>query len=117
MLKTWRRLKFEPQLALPVPHGAIAEPAGGRGPGDVGERPGVNGDVRHLLLQRGQLAVLYDAEHVQQAQRGEHLTHVTGSKARVQILNSVTKKIYWKQGQQQGNLRESSEVNLIAATQ
>lgn len=73
-----RWLQFEPQLALPVPHGAIAEPAGGRGPGDAGERSGVDGDVGHLLLKGGQVAVVYDAEHIQQAQRGEHLTHVTG---------------------------------------
>lgn len=53
MREVWR-LQFEPQLTLPVPHGAVAEaagePAGRRGPGDAGERPGVDGDVRHLLL-------------------------------------------------------------------
>lgn len=71
-------------MTLPVPHGPVTEaadePAGGRGPGDVGERPGVDGDVRHLLLQRGQVAVVYDAKHIQQAQHGKHLTQVTGNR-------------------------------------
>lgn len=79
-------LKFEPQLALPVPHGAITEPASRHGPGDAGEWPGVDGDVRHLLFQRGQVAVVYNAKHIQQAQGREHLTHITGSKAQMQFF-------------------------------
>lgn len=86
-------LQFEPQLTLPVPHGVVAEgankPAGRCRPGDAGEWPGVDGDMRHLLLQRRQLAALHNAEHIQQAQHGEHLTQVS----------------------------KSSKVNVIAATQ
>lgn len=70
-------------MTLPVPHGAVAagadEPTGGCRPGDAGEWPGVNADARHLLLQRGQVAVLYEAKHIQQAQHGEGLTQVTGN--------------------------------------
>ncbi len=82
MRKMWL-LQFEPQLTLPAPHGVVAEgadePAGGRWPGDAGEWSGVDRDMRHLLLQRGQVAVLNDAKHVQQAQCGDHLTQVTGN--------------------------------------
>lgn len=70
-------------MTLPVPHGAVAagagEPAGWRGPSDAGERPGIEADVRQLLLQRRQMAVLYEAEHIQQAQHGERLTEVAAS--------------------------------------
>lgn len=77
----------EPQSTLPVPHGVVVEganePVGGCGPGDAGEGPGVNANTRHLLLQRGHVAVVYQAKHVQQAQRGEHLGQVTGGMTQV----------------------------------
>lgn len=76
-------LQFEPQLTLPIPHGAVAaganEPTGRCGPGGAGEWPGVDADARHLLLQRGQVAVMYEAKHIQQAQHGERLTQVPGN--------------------------------------
>lgn len=86
--ETWR-LQFEPQLALPVPHEAAGEARGGRGAGDAGERPGVDADARKLLLQRGQVAVVHDAKHVQQRESGEHGAQV----------------------------REGSEVDVVAAAQ
>lgn len=72
---------LEAQSTLPVPHGVVAEgadePVGRRGPGDAREGPGVDADARHLLLQRVQVAVVHEAEHVQQAQWGERLGQVT----------------------------------------
>lgn len=74
--ETWW-LQFEPQSTPPVPHSAVAEgtdePAGRCGPGDARERPGVDADARHLFLQRGQVAVVYKAENIQEAQHGERL--------------------------------------------
>lgn len=74
------RLVLEPKPALPVPHGAIVEPAGRRRPSNAGEWLCVNGHVRHLLLQGGQMAVVHHAKHVQQNQRREHLAHITERK-------------------------------------
>lgn len=59
-------LHFEPQPALPVPHGAFADLAGWCGPGDGGEGPAVDGHLRHLLFESRQVATLHHPEHVQQ---------------------------------------------------
>lgn len=94
MVREARRLQFEPQLALPVPHDAVVEgagkPAGGRGPGDAGERPGVDADMRHLLLKGGQVAVVDKAEHVQVAQRGERLAQVAANMTQVPFWTSLS---------------------------
>lgn len=74
------RLELEPKPALPVPHGSIAEPAGRRRPSNAGEWLCVNGHVRHLLLQGGQMAVVHHTKHVQQTQRRKHLAHITERK-------------------------------------
>ena len=55
------------------------EPAGGCRPGDARERPGVDADMGHLFLKRGQVAIIYKAENIQEAQHGERLTQVPES--------------------------------------
>lgn len=72
----WAGLRLEPELAPLVPHGVVSRSAGGRGPGHAGEGPGVDADVRHLLLQSSQVAGVHHPKHVQEAQEGEHLAHV-----------------------------------------
>lgn len=74
------RLELEPKPALPVPHGAIAQSASRRRPSNAREWLCVNGHVRHLLLQGGQMAVVHHTKHIQQTQRREHLAHVTERK-------------------------------------
>lgn len=113
--KLMRQLQFEPELALPVPHSVIIQLASRCGPGNCGERPRVNGDVRHVLLQWGHVSCIHNTEHVQQAQQGEHLSHITGKNSRVHLQNSDCKE--YTQSKESRDLRESSEVNLVAATQ
>lgn len=74
----WLRPEFE--LAPLVPHGVVCRPAGGRGPGHAREGLGVDGDVGRLLLQQSRVAGVHHPKHVQEAQGGEHLTHVPGGK-------------------------------------
>lgn len=113
---------LDPQSARPVPHGVVAEradePVGGRGSGDAREGPGVDANTRHLLLQRVQVAVIHEAENVQQAQQGERLGQVTEGTTAVRFGFRLRLTVKWEQQrQQQGNLRESSEVDVIAAAQ
>lgn len=72
----WAGLRLKPELAPLVPHGVVTRSAGGRGPRHAGEGPGVDGDMRHLLLQSCHVAGVHHAKHVQDAQGGEHVTHV-----------------------------------------
>ena len=111
-------LRPEPQPTRAAPHGALGEgagqPAAGRGPGGAGERPGVDADARQLLLQRRQVAVVYQAEDVQEAEQGERRPQVPAGRTRVRFGFSA-------RGRQGvggwGDSRERGEVNVVAATQ
>lgn len=82
---------FEPQSACGVPHGLAAEGTGaGSGPGRAGERPRVDGEPRHFLLQRVQVGVVHKAEHIQQTQRGEQLGHVAAGTEAVRFRSKVS---------------------------
>lgn len=94
-------LQSKPQATLPVPHGAVrvSEPVGRCGPGDAGERSAVDGHIRHLLLQRGQLAVLHQAKHIQQAQCGKHRPQVTGKMTKtVRVGQNSENSLYRRVG-------------------
>jgi len=103
-------LQPDPQATLPVPHDAAAGPWGRRGPGDAGEGPGVDAHARHLLLQRRQVASAHDAEHVQQAERGQRLLQVSANK-RVSFQSTEPEP------GRRGNSRQRRQVDVIAATQ
>lgn len=93
------RSEPDPQSAATAPHAEVgpggADWAGRSGPGHGGERPGVDGESRRIVLQRHQLAVLDQAEHIQEPQGRDRLPEVTGDRTGSEPEHQLSTKLFY----------------------